>query len=68
MRNRARGFSIMRLENNRLKAEVAKLQKTIDGYKNVQPGAAEGAGERGGSTGTEGTMQASLADLRSRAK
>lgn len=40
--NRAKAFSMLRLDNKRMRAELTKLQKQLDGYKNVQPGGGEG--------------------------
>ncbi|MBU2177498.1 MAG: hypothetical protein KJ556_20590, partial [Gammaproteobacteria bacterium] len=42
VRGRAIGFSMLRMENKRLKADLAERDKVIAQYKSAEPGAADG--------------------------
>lgn len=68
-RNRARAFSMLRLDNKRVRSELAKLQKQLDGYQNVQPGGGDGApGGGNGQLEALGAMDQSEAALEALAR
>lgn len=68
LRNRAVGFSMLKVENKRLADKLAAVQKELDGIKGSAPTNGNGR-PASGAPGTAGNpMDRALADLRSRAR
>jgi hypothetical protein len=72
MRNRAVGFSMLKLQNRRLAAENTELKKRLGEYGEVEPGGGEGdpAGGAGTAPPTSpgGFMEDSFRELESRGR
>lgn len=68
VRGRAIGFSMIRLENKRLKAELAERDKIISQYKSAEPGAADGKPAVSSPVNPANRMSSIMEEIRKRAR
>jgi hypothetical protein len=68
VRGRAIGFTALRLENTRLKAQLAEVQKVVASYKKAEPGAGDGHATTAAPVTPQNRMQSIFQQMRARAK
>ena len=68
IRGRAIGFSSLKLENKRLKAQIAERDATIASYKTAEPSAGEGPAQNGKVVPGTSARSRALAEMRQMAR